>query len=69
MNNDKQELNAAFEYILNTACRTLLKDNLDPEEYWRAVLDELWNGDSYGDYYHEIRASHTKSGNPFVINV
>lgn len=69
MDYTKEQLNDSFEIELHAACHTQLKESICPNHYFLRTLDELWDGESYGDYYHEIRASHTKSGKPLVINI
>jgi hypothetical protein len=69
MDYTKEQLNDSFEIELHLACSLQLKESICANHYYKRTLDELWDGESYGDYYHEIRASHTKSGNPFVINI
>ena len=59
--------NDSFEIELHLACHLQLKDDICPDYYFETTLDELWNGESYGEYYHEINGRYTKSGNPFVI--
>ena len=67
MNNNKQ-----FESLLLAECIRYVK--ISPESYCRVTLDSMWNGETYSDndgndYYHEIRATRTKSGAPCVVTL
>ena len=67
MDYTKEQLNDSFEIELHLACSLQLKESICANHYYKRTLDELWDGESYGEYYHEINGRYTKSGNPFVI--
>ena len=58
-----------FEAALMDALENNLKAGIDIDKYFNAVLDEKFDGEGYGDNYHEIRGFYTKSGNPVVVSV
>jgi len=59
----------AFEAALLSALENNLKAGMNTEKYYNAVLDEKFDGASYGDCYYEIRGLHTESGNPVVVSL
>ena len=64
--------NEEFEVQLREAAHSMLRDSLDVDTYVNAVLDEMWDGESYrnsdGEMYHEIGSEYTKSRAPYVIS-
>ena len=64
--------NEEFEVELREAAHKFLRDSLDVDTYVNAVLDEMWDGETYrnndGEMYHEIGPEHTKTRAPYVIS-
>lgn len=61
--------NHKFENLLfETACE-VLPEWADPEHYVSKVLDELWDGETYGEFYYEFSQYDTKHGRPVVVSL
>ena len=60
--------NKQFEAAVTEACKENLKPELDATHYASVSLDEMWDGEGYGDMHFEIRGNHTISGNPVTVS-
>lgn len=61
--------NRQFEVFVMIECNKALRNDLGVYRYAKMILDELWDGEGYGNYYYEIPKEDTRDGNGYVVSI